>query len=237
MGAAVESRQERSEAGRIPGNPSLGQLVASDSHAMTDLETLYVVDDDAALRQALSQRLRLAGYSVRSYPGPREFLAAVDLKSPGCAILDLNMPDMTGLELLRLMTKRGASLPVIIQSGYCDRRSRSEALALGATAVLDKPVPSSRLLQLVEAALRRIRRRSPAESHCVTGSRTRLSEQRPRQRQGSAPEPLQGEAGGRGAEHRQTNPQSESGATRHGTEAAFEQGIGQDRDQDTDHRQ
>jgi two-component system response regulator FixJ len=120
---------------------------------MTDPETLHLVDDDAALREALAQRLRLAGYSVRHYAGPVDFLKGVDLYAPGCAILDLNMPGMTGLELLQVMVDRRATLPVIIQSGYCDRRSRSRALALGAVAVLDKPVPSARLLQVVAGAL------------------------------------------------------------------------------------
>lgn len=124
---------------------------------MAEPETLYLVDDDSALREALALRLQLAGYRVRAFPGPTDFLRQVDLDSPGCLILDLQMPDMSGLELLRIMHARHATLPVIMLSGYCDRQSRARSLELGAVAVLDKPVQAERLFEIIDRAIARDR--------------------------------------------------------------------------------
>jgi FixJ family two-component response regulator len=124
---------------------------------MREPETVYLVDDDMALREALAQRLQLAGYRVRTFNGPRQFLAKAALDAPGCVILDLRMPQMNGLELLRLMVARGASLPVIVLSGFSDRRTRKECLDLGAVDVVEKPISARHLISLIDTALGRDR--------------------------------------------------------------------------------
>ena len=127
------------------------------SSLMREPETVYLVDDDMALREALAQRLQIAGYRVRTFNGPHQFLANAALDAPGCVILDLRMPQMNGLELLRLMVARGASLPVIVLSGFSDRRTRKECLDLGAVAVVEKPISARHLISLIDKGLARDR--------------------------------------------------------------------------------
>lgn len=120
-------------------------------------QRLYLVDDDDALREALAGRLRLAAYGVETFASGYRFLESVPLDAPGCVILDLRMPGLSGLELFRMMVERGSTLPVIFLTGYGDIATTVEAVRLGAVDLLEKPVATARLLATIEEGLARDR--------------------------------------------------------------------------------
>lgn len=80
---------------------------------MTTEQTVFLVDDDPGMRDSLTLILELAGYRVRSFASPAAFLAVFSAAERGCLVLDLRLPDMTGLELQRELLERGALLPII----------------------------------------------------------------------------------------------------------------------------
>jgi FixJ family two-component response regulator len=82
--------------------------------------TVVIVDDDASGSQALSRLMRLKGYEVKSYTSPQEFMAHHDAALAGCAIVDVSMPGLNGLELQRALTAEGSHRPVIFITGKGD---------------------------------------------------------------------------------------------------------------------
>ena len=85
---------------------------------MTDpMSIVFIVDDDAGVLKALSRLLRARGYDIRSYTSPQEFLAHHDPTIPGCAVLDVSMPGLDGLELQQALTVGGSDRPVIFITG------------------------------------------------------------------------------------------------------------------------
>jgi FixJ family two-component response regulator len=113
---------------------------------MTEKGTVYVVDDDAAVRDALVLLLTLYGYSVRAFSGGQSFLDSVDSRTRGCAIVDLRMPDCDGLMVLNELKQRQvSSLPVIMLTAYGDIATARLALRGGAVDFLEKPVNEPQL--------------------------------------------------------------------------------------------
>src|SRR4051794_8741285 len=100
---------------------------------------LFVVEDDAAGREAVAPAGKLLGHAVNPYASAHEFLAAYTPDQPGCLVLDVKMPGMTGLELLRTLADDRVSLPVVMISGHADVRIAVEAMTLGALTLLEKP--------------------------------------------------------------------------------------------------
>jgi CheY-like chemotaxis protein len=118
-----------------------------------------VVDDEDCVRRALVRLMRLASCDVVAYSSAHDLLQALDDLDVDCLVLDLQMPDMTGLEVqsyLR-MTRSGAPIPVVIITAHDDPGIRERCLAAGATAYLRKPIEAPALL----AAVRRL-----TESRC-----------------------------------------------------------------------
>ena len=115
-----------------------------------DIETIYIVDDDPAVREALSSLLRANGKHVRAFTGGAEFLSFERDDTPACLILDLEMPGMNGLEVQQCVA---ATLPIIFISGCGDIDSTVKAMKAGASDFLTKPVEEARLLSAVEEAL------------------------------------------------------------------------------------
>src|SRR5712675_211093 len=93
--------------------------------------TIYVVDDDAGVRRSLERLLDAAGFHVISYATPAEFLAAAPGLSAGCVLLDIQMPDMDGLELQAHLLELGIALPVVAMTGQGDVRSAVRAMKAG----------------------------------------------------------------------------------------------------------
>jgi FixJ family two-component response regulator len=115
---------------------------------------IHLVDDDEALRAALSRLLRAAGHEVRVYPSAAEFLMARNDRMRGCLLLDVRMPGgPTGLELHQALVRQGETLPVIFLTGHGDIPMSVQAVKNGAFDFLTKPVRREELLKVVAAAL------------------------------------------------------------------------------------
>src|SRR5437773_10809149 len=90
--------------------------------------TVFVIDDDAVVRKAVSRLLRSAGIAVAGFASPSEFLAQYDPDMPGCLVLDLALPDINGLELQTTLGKEGCTLPIVFLTGRCDRSKTVQAI-------------------------------------------------------------------------------------------------------------
>ena len=113
---------------------------------------VYVVDDDAAVRDALKLLLSGAGLKVQAFASPLEFLADYRPQRAECLLLDVRMPQMSGLEVQRKLIERGADLPVIFISGHGDIPMAVEAVHRGALDFLVKPFEDEALLQRINDA-------------------------------------------------------------------------------------
>jgi FixJ family two-component response regulator len=115
--------------------------------------TVFVVDDDAAIRKAVSRLLRSAGIAVADFVSPTEFLAQYDPPMPGCLVLDLAMPGFDGLRLQTTLRETGSTLPVIFLTGQGDVSKSVQAMKHGAFDFLTKPVNAKNLLPAIRAAI------------------------------------------------------------------------------------
>ena len=116
-------------------------------------ETVLVVDDDTAVRQGLRFMLRAAGYSVEAFPSARSFLEDYDPRRGGCLLLDVQMPQMTGLELQQRINVRGWRIPVIFITGHGTVPLAISAMKAGAFDFIEKPLREDALLESIERAL------------------------------------------------------------------------------------
>ncbi len=112
-----------------------------------------IVDDEADVRDSVSLFLQMAGLEVAAYAGAREFLARDDFARPGCVVLDVRMPDMTGIELQAQFLERGIDLPIIFLSAHGDIEMAVKAVQKGAVDFLVKPPQPEKLLELVQKTL------------------------------------------------------------------------------------
>jgi two-component system response regulator FixJ len=116
------------------------------------LPPVYIVDDDEAVRDSMRLLLESSGFTTRDFASADLFLQT-DSGDMGCLLLDLHMPGIAGLELLRLLRSRKLMRPVIVISGRRDPIQDAEALAAGASALLSKPFDDQQLLDLIARAL------------------------------------------------------------------------------------
>ena len=115
---------------------------------------VYVVDDDPAVSQSLRFLLGSVKLKTRVFAGVRNFLDAYDARLPGCLLLDIRMPGMSGIEVLDRLEEFGVALPVIVLTGHGDVPLAVHAMKSGAVDFLRKPVPPQQLLDTVQLALR-----------------------------------------------------------------------------------
>jgi FixJ family two-component response regulator len=115
--------------------------------------TVYLVDDDLAVRDALSMLLEERGFEVTSFEGGPAFLETVSAESRGCAIVDLRMPGMDGLALQAELKRRGVMLGVVILTGHGDIPASVNAMKGGAVNFLTKPVEAEKLIESVSVAI------------------------------------------------------------------------------------
>ena len=120
---------------------------------------IRIVDDEDDVREALAMMLRIEGWDAKTYPSARAFLVEDDPSRPGCLVLDVRMPAMTGLELQREMAERGIALPIIFLTGYADIDVAVSSLKEGAVDFLIKPVDDEKLLESIASAVHRDRQR------------------------------------------------------------------------------
>ena len=120
---------------------------------MTRPATVHVVDDDDAVRSSLRLLLKSVGLPTVAHASAHEFLAAWDADQPGCLVLDVRMPGMSGIELQAELNQRGAIIPVIFISGHGDIPMAVEAIQHGAFDFLQKPFRDQDLIDRVHRAL------------------------------------------------------------------------------------
>ncbi len=114
---------------------------------------VYLVDDDAAVRRTTERLIRSLGYYVQTFASAQEFLDFARPSGPGCLILDIRMPGLTGLELQRKLQQSGRSLPIIFITGHAEVPIAVQAMKAGAVEFLTKPFKSRDLKQAIETAV------------------------------------------------------------------------------------
>ena len=116
--------------------------------------TVFLLDDDTRFVNALSALLQCSGFTTRAFTCVDDFLKDHDVGCPGCLILDVRMPGITGLELQGVLASRGIRRPIIFLTAHGDIRMSVRAMKAGAVTFLPKPVRKAELLSAVEEALR-----------------------------------------------------------------------------------
>jgi two-component system response regulator FixJ len=116
---------------------------------------IAVVDDDRSVREALENLISSVGFEVRLFASAEDFLDSDTPLQTDCAILDVRLPGISGLELQQRLVADGQSIPVIIITAQGDDKTQDEAVAAGAIAFLKKPVKEEVLLAALESALNR----------------------------------------------------------------------------------
>lgn len=131
---------------------------------------LFVVDDDAAMRRSLAYLFDSAGWRVSSFESAHDFLARYDGHAPGCLVLDVRMPLMSGLELQQSLKVHGVHLPTIFLTGHGDLAMAVQAMKAGACDFLEKPCKDQVLLDAVTRAVQR------SIEECQITNRTRAAQ-------------------------------------------------------------
>jgi len=132
----------------VTTSPSSGEVKAS-----TVPPTIFVVDDEGALREAMRELLQEEGWAVEAYSSGEAFLKAYHPGREGCLVVDATMPEMSGLELLERLKARSDGPPAIMITGHADVRLAFRSMRAGAMAFLEKPVQYDELVVNIERAL------------------------------------------------------------------------------------
>ncbi len=130
---------------------------------MADNPTIFIVDDDEAVRDSLSMLIESAGMKSQTFGSCREFLAKQALPRYTCLLLDVHMPEMSGLQLLDEMAKRGIRLPVIVMTGQADVPLAVRAMKAGAVDFIEKPFTDELMLDSIQRALKAPAAKSAAD--------------------------------------------------------------------------
>ena len=143
---------------------------------------VYIVDDDDGMRRALDILLSTVGYRTAAFSRPNEFLTNFNADTPGCLVLDIRMPGMSGLEVQQQLNRMGSMMPVIFITGHGDVPMAVQAMKEGAFEFIQKPFRDQELLDRINHALKQ-----DAENRSTVARRTevlgRLKSLTPRERQ------------------------------------------------------
>ena len=142
---------------------------------------VFVVDDDASVRRSTERLVRSLGFSIQAFASAREFLDGARVDRPGCLVLDVQMPGLSGLDLQKELAERGVPIPIIFLTAHGDIPMTVRAMKGGAAEFLTKPVKSRDLLAAIQTAIERDRvaHRERSESDVLRGRYERLT---PRER-------------------------------------------------------
>jgi FixJ family two-component response regulator len=143
---------------------------------------VYVVDDDSSIREAIRSLLRSVGLHVETFASAQAFLRSKRPEMPGCLVLDVRMPKLSGLALQQQMAKAGIRIPIIFITGHGDITMSVQAMKAGAMEFLTKPFRDQDLLDAIEQALDRDRKIRRRESE-VRGLDERYTALTPRERE------------------------------------------------------
>ncbi len=149
---------------------------------MSTQGTIFVVDDEPAVRDSLQVLLGTYGFAVETYATAASFLDRADPQRPGCLVADVRMPGMTGIELQRELTRQGNPMPVIVITGHGDVPMAVDALKAGAMDFLEKPLNDEVLVRSIRAAMERDER-SRAEGQELSRLSERLGRLTGRERE------------------------------------------------------
>lgn len=120
---------------------------------MTTGPVISIIDDDASVRLATNNLVRSLGYTGHTFASAEEFLLSADLNDTSCIIADVQMPEMTGVELQSLLRSQGSRVPFIFITAFPEERIRAQVLQAGATGFLAKPFDGRTLISYLDAAL------------------------------------------------------------------------------------
>lgn len=144
---------------------------------------VFVVDDDASIRRALTRLIKSAGYQVNTFASAREFLdSGCHSEGLGCLVLDVRMPGLSGLDLQREMQNAKFMLPIVFMTGHGDIPMTVKAMKAGAVDFLPKPVKDTDLLRAIEQAIARAYR-DRAERKEIEDIQRRVEKLTPRERE------------------------------------------------------
>lgn len=118
---------------------------------------IAIVDDDPSVRRGLQRLIRSAGWKVETFGSAQEFLARPRAESPSCVVLDLQLPDLSGLDLQKRMAEVELKIPVVFLTGHGNIPASVQAMKAGAVQFLTKPVDENELLQAIQEAVERDR--------------------------------------------------------------------------------
>ena len=115
--------------------------------------TIFVIDDDESVRRAVGRLIRAAGLNVKTFAAAEDFMRSTGLTAPGCLVLDVHLPGLSGLELQQRLNAEGRGVPIVFITAYGDDQACDRALRAGAIAFLQKPFEEQSLLDAVGRAL------------------------------------------------------------------------------------
>ena len=118
------------------------------------MPSVAIVDDEEGIRKALSRLLRASGLDAESYANGQDFLDAAAAYRPDCVVLDLHMPGMSGLQVLRKLKAAGQRLSIVVITAHDEPETRERCIDAGACAYLRKPLEDRLLLNAISAAIR-----------------------------------------------------------------------------------
>jgi FixJ family two-component response regulator len=165
-----------------PGTDARDRGEARGDGAGREPAVIRVVDDDERTRRATARFLRLAGFAVREFASGAELLEAGPGGEPGCLVLDLRMPGVSGLEVQEALAARGVALPILFLTGFGDVPTTVRAMKAGASDFLTKPAEPEALLEAVRQAVARADEERALHAE-RDGLRARLAALTPRERQ------------------------------------------------------
>lgn len=123
---------------------------------MADIEkTVYIVDDDTSVRKAFEKLLTFVGFDVHPFSSAEEFIDKTGSIENGVIVLDMKMPGMTGIDLLKKLTSHNSRIKVIAMSGYEDEATKELAEKMGVVTFFRKPVDDQALIDAIEWAMRK----------------------------------------------------------------------------------
>lgn len=151
-------------------------------HDASNDAIVHIIDDDASLRLALDSLFRSVGMNTRTYGSARDFLEAKRENRPGCLVLDVRLPGLSGLDFQEQLANHGVHLPVILMTGHGDIPMSVRAMKAGAVDFLPKPFRDQDILDAVAVAIRRDSERRSSDGHAKE-VRQRFAALSPRERQ------------------------------------------------------
>lgn len=146
------------------------------------MNVVYIVDDDAAVRQSLALLVRSVGLQAESFESGSAFLAAYDPEMSGCLVVDIRMPGLSGLDLQQALKERDCQLPIVFITGHADVAMAVRAMRAGALDFIEKPFRDQELLDRINQALALDETRRAARAEVAT-IRAQLAGLTPRERE------------------------------------------------------